>query len=187
MSSSDRVRPRRLHSGLLVAVAAAAALAGCTAGPLYGDRGIAGTNAALSPAPSVQALKGRIAISEAQTRTAQIVRNDLLFRLNRGTPVAQPLYRIQLVVSGGEQGISIEPGGVATSSIYTLNGRYRILRVSDNKLISQGHRVATVPFDRTSQLFQSERALLDARQQAGELLSGELELAIAAALNGAGA
>ena len=181
MSSSDRVRPRAVLACLAVVLAV---LPACTARPLYG--GAAANVSALAPDGRLAALRGRIAISENNTRTDQVVRNALLFRLNQGARVTQPLYEVRLAVSGAETGIAVEPGGVQTSSLYRLNGGYQLVRLSDGEVISAATRNSTVPFDRTSQQFQSQRALLNARQQAADDLAAKLEIPIVRALQEAG-
>ena len=180
MSSCEigrRIRPAAL--GLLAAVV----LGGCTAGPLYGSSGQS-TLAMTAPNPGLAQLAGRISVSDPNTRVDQIVRNPLIFRLNRGTPVANPLYEIRLTVIGGESGITVEPGGVAGSSIYRITAIYQLVRLSDGKTIGSGTRIATVPFDKTDQLYQQERALLNARKQAGDETAAQIELAIAKDLRG---
>ncbi|NDV88375.1 hypothetical protein GTW51_16865 [Aurantimonas aggregata] len=181
MSSSDRVRPRAVLAALAIALAV---LPACTARPLYGTD--SATVSALAPDGRLESLRGRIAITESNTRTAQVVRNALLFRLNQGARVAQPLYEVRLIVSGGETGLAIEAGGVLTSSLYRMNGTYRLVRLSDGQVIDTATRNSTVPFDRTNQLYQSQRALLDARQQAAEDLAAKLEIPIVRALQEAG-
>ncbi|MEX6506102.1 hypothetical protein [Jiella sp. M17.18] len=185
MSSSDRARSRTPRAAF-AAVVAAAILPGCTAGPMYGDHGLTNpATTALAPGQTVAGLKGRIAINQANTRSDQIVRNALLFRLNGGAKVAEPLYQLNLSADGSEQGIAIEEGGVATSAIYTMRATYQLVRLSDHRTIATGTRIATIPFDRTNQLYASERALLNARQQAGEQLAAQVELAVVTALKGA--
>lgn len=181
MSSSDRVRPRAVLACLAVA---AILLPGCTARPLYGTD--ASTVSALAPEGRLASLRGRIAISEANTRTDQVVRNALLSRLNQGARVTQPLYEVRLTVSGAETGLAIEAGGVLTSSLYRMNGSYQLVRLSDGQVIDTQARNSTVPFDRTSQQFQSQRALLDAREQAADDLAAKLEIPIVRALEAAG-
>ena len=87
-------------------------------------------------------------------------------------------------MSGAESGITIQPGGVASSSIYRLTAIYQLVRLSDQKVIGSGTHNAAVPFDKTDQLYQQERALLNARKEAGDEAAAQLELAIAKDLRG---
>ncbi|MEF2546883.1 hypothetical protein VQ045_06910 [Aurantimonas sp. E1-2-R+4] len=181
MSSSDPLRPRALVAvGLALAVLA---LPACTARPLYAS---ADNSGLLEPGGALAALRGRIAVSEANSRTDQIVRNALLSRLNQGTRVAQPLYEVRLTVTGGETGIAIESGGALSSALYRMTARYQLVRLSDNQVVDTASRTTTVPFDRTAQLYQTQRALINARQQAGEDVAAQLEIALVRALEKAG-
>ncbi|MDY8109080.1 hypothetical protein U0C82_07970 [Fulvimarina sp. 2208YS6-2-32] len=180
MWSSDRLKRAGLATGLVLGLAA---LSACTARPLYADP-------AASDEVSMErlaSLRGRIAVTEPITRTDQIVRNGLLTRLNAGARVENPLYEVRLEVAGQERGISIEEGGIASASVYVLRTRYSLVRLSDNAVIDSGSREIITPFDRTQQLFLSQRALMAARKQAGAEAAAQLEIAIATALQGAGA
>ncbi|WAP70628.1 hypothetical protein [Jiella pelagia] len=189
MSSSDRSGPlafrrgrspsRRLRAAAMLGLAAL--VAGCTAGPLYGTHGVGGTD--IGGAAARLPYAGRIAITEAETRTDQLVRNELLFRLNRGAPVTDPLYELRLSVSGKARGTIIESEGVSRSVIYIETAQYQLVRLSDRVVVASGERSVTVPYDQTVQLYASQRALKNARQEASKQLAARLELAIAASLS----
>ncbi|MBO0664263.1 hypothetical protein LQ948_16525 [Jiella sp. MQZ9-1] len=191
MSSSDRAlrpalsqrRPARtllLAAGALMA-GAALLLAGCRAGPLYGTYGVATVD--FGSTQSRLPYTGRIAITEADTRTDQLVRNELLFRLNRGTPVTNPLYEVKLAVTGKARGTIVQSEGVSRSVIYIETATYQVVRLADRVVVASGTRSVTVPYDQTIQLYQSQRALKNARKEASTELAGSLELAIATALS----
>ncbi|KQT85534.1 hypothetical protein [Aurantimonas sp. Leaf443] len=178
MSWSDRGRRR----SALFAAFALAGLAGCTSGPLYGSNGPMSAGAPGAPETSMNALRGRFAVADVNDRTTQIVRNALLFRLNGGTTASNPLYEVRLTAFGASGNTQIAPGGVPSASIYRLNASYSVVRLSDKVVIGRGQRSTATPYDRTSQLYAVSRAVLDARQQAGDEIAAEIELAIAADL-----
>jgi LPS-assembly lipoprotein len=148
MSSSDRVRPRL--AGLLALIL----LGGCTVSPLYGTSSrtdLAAGQAGLS----LGDLRGQIGVGVANTRTAQLFRNALLFRLNGGTTPTAPAYEIRYGVVGVENVVSIERGsGVPAASLY----------------------------DRSAQLFAASRALIDARELAARAVAEKVELAAVVAI-----
>ncbi len=191
MSSSDRSAPLPVTRGRsafrrsAAVVLGLAVMAGCTAGPLYGTNGVGGTD--IGSAAARLPYAGRIAVTEAETRTDQLVRNELLFRLNRGAPVTDPLYELRLSVSGKARGTIIESEGVSRSVIYIETAQYQLVRLSDRVVVASGQRAVTVPYDQTVQLYASQRALKNARQEASKELAAELELAIASALSQSGA
>ncbi|MEF2552151.1 hypothetical protein VQ042_12375 [Aurantimonas sp. A2-1-M11] len=181
MSLFDAGRPRALAA--LCFLAGGLALSGCIGRPLYAG-GL--TTDIVAPNGQLVSLRGRIAVSEAGTRTVQIIRNALLFRLNQGKRVSEPLYAVSLTGSGSEIGIAVEPGGQAATSLYHMTATFVLTRVSDGTVLATGTRTETVPFDRTGQLYQSQRAVIDAREQAAEAVAAQLELEIARALTKAG-
>jgi LPS-assembly lipoprotein len=166
-------------SGLrLATLGLALALSACTAGPLYGPTSV---DPVTGQGQSVlDQLAGRIDVQLATTRTAQIVRNSLLFRLNGAEGVSDPLYIVDLAVSGTEQGVSVQGGGsgVPTASIYSMRATYSVRRVSDGVVLGTGSRTTTAPFDRSDQLYAARRALLDARDNAGRDLADRVAAAV---------
>lgn len=180
-SAGGRRRAAALRAALPAAVLAAALLSGCTAGPLYGTHGVGGTDVGSAAARLPYA--GRIAITEADTRTDQLVRNELLFRLNRGAPVTDPLYELRLTVTGKARGTVVQSDGVSRSVIYIETARYQLVRLSDRMIVAAGERSVTVPYDQSVQLYASQRALKNAREEASRQLAAQLELAIASDLS----
>ncbi|MCQ0986988.1 hypothetical protein [Jiella marina] len=163
-----------------LALAAATVLAGCQAGPLYGTAGVY----TFSTEPQSYGYEGRIAIPEPNSRTEQLLRNELLFRLNRGTPVTQPIYELRLALDSQARGLIADTGDIPRSAIFVEKARFTLVRLSDNQVVLSGDRMATVPYDSTEQLYQNQRALLDARKQTSRLLASQIELAVNAALSG---
>lgn len=164
----------------LSGLALVAALSACTVAPLHGP-------AAVDPASGqplgLQSLAGRVAVVQADTRTDQIVRNRLLFRLNGGSSVREPLYELGLAVSASDQGVSIESGtGVPTASVYRIQATYTLYRMPDRAVLATGTRTVTAPYDRSDQLFAAQRALIDARENAGQTLADQIAVAVGPAL-----
>lgn len=165
----------------LLVLAAALALAGCTAGPLYGTTSVdpaTGTRSSV-----LTELRGRIALTPAQTRTAQVFRNAMLYKLNGATPVSAPLYELRYTVSATDQIAAVEAGtGTPSAALYRMTVDYELIRTADLKSLARGQRFATVPYDRTSQLFAASRAVVDARDQAGETVAERVLGAVAPVL-----
>ncbi|KQT52603.1 MULTISPECIES: hypothetical protein [unclassified Aureimonas] len=158
--------------------------AGCTVQPLYKSDGAAARDLKSPTLPGLAAAKGRIGISAADTRTAQIVRNRLIFALNGGLEPRSPLlYEVRQTVSGGETVVSIQSGsGVPAASLYRVTVAYQVVRLSDSAVIDKGSRFASTPFDRTNQLYAASRALLDARETAGKEAAERVALSVATAI-----
>jgi len=175
MSSSEARRPA-LHT--LPALALLALIAGCTAGPLYGTTHVDPASGARSS--GLTELRGRIGVSQAPTRTAQVFRNAILYRLNGATPVAAPIYELRFTTAALDQVASVESGtGIPTASLYRMTVDYQLVRLADGVVIARGQRFAMAPYDRSVQLYASERAVIDARDQAGAAVAERVLAAVA--------
>lgn len=174
MSFSDATR----RAAPLAALLAALALAGCTAGPLYGSNGIDPvTGAATNP---LAELRGRIAVAGAPTRTAQEFRNAMLFRFNGSQAVRDPVYELRYTVTASDQVSIVEnASGIPAANLYRMSVGYRLVRLSDGAEIANGTRFALAPYDRTTQVFAAQRALIDAREQAGNAVADRILGALA--------
>ncbi|MBB3950983.1 hypothetical protein [Aureimonas jatrophae] len=166
---------------LVAAVSALAALSACTSGPLYGTTDVdPGTGARSSV---LTELRGRIAVQGADTRTAQIFRNAMLFELNGAEPVRGALYELRYTVTSTDQVSSLETGtGVPTASLYRMTVGFDLVRLADNTSVAKGSRFAMIPYDRTNQVFAATRAVVDAQNQAGETVARRILFAIGPAL-----
>lgn len=156
-------------------------LAGCTSGPLYGTTSVDPATGARSSV--LTQLRGRIAVTPAQSRTAQVFRNAMLYKLNGATPVTAPVYELRYTISASDQVSSVETGtGVPSASLYRMTVDFQLVRLSDGVVVTKGQRFAMVPYDRSNQLFAAERAVIDARDQAGEGVAERILGAIAPAI-----
>lgn len=176
---------RRPSAALALVLASLLAVsAGCTVQPLYQGDGTGSYDLKSPTLPGLAEAKGRIGVSAASTRTAQVVRNRLIFALNGGIEPASPLlYEVKQSVTGGETVVSIQSGsGVPAASLYRVSVAYQVVRISDSEVIAKGSRFASTPFDRTDQLYAASRSLLDARDTAGQEVAERVALAVAAAI-----
>lgn len=178
MSSSDLSSRAVARLRLAAVTVAALALGSCTVQPLYGTSGPSAVTDKGLVQTDLAALRGQIGVAIANDRTSQIFRNALLFRLNGGRAPVSPAYEIRYAVTGLETVVSIQQGsGAPSASSYRMNATFQVVRLSDGTVIGTGLRFVTVPFDRSTQLYASSRALVDAREQAGAALAQRVELA----------
>ncbi|KAA0968238.1 hypothetical protein FPY71_18110 [Aureimonas fodinaquatilis] len=179
--------PARVRNGfslrkaaVVAALVAMGGLAACTSGPVYSNGGPQQAGAASPSQPALlTTMRGRVAVAEPNTRTDQIFRNALLFRLNGAEPVSSPLFEVRYFVSAMDTVTSIESGsGVPAASTYRMQADYTLIRLSDGQTIGAGTRFSTVPYDRNSQLYASQSAVEDARERAGKDLAERVGMAL---------
>lgn len=170
-----------------------ALLAGCTVQPLYqapvkiaapvaGD----GMDKTAASSMSMQSTLSTIAIKPVQTRSAQVVRNKMIFLFGqgKGEPKA-PAYSLALAISQVNDGIAALQSGdfdanQPTARSLTMTGAF-VLTEASGGVIARGTRTATANYDMPSQGFAERSALLDAEDRAANELGEMLHLAVAQA------
>lgn len=160
-------------------VAAACAVSACTVRPLY-------SNAPLSAGSQVGAAAelASIAIKPVNTRSAQQVRNNLIFSLSGGAgQPAAPAYSLDLGVTQRVQSAALVPvtskEDIPTAATVTLTAAYTLTDAKTGQKVSSGRRSISSSYDTPRQEFAAYRAQRDAEDRAARELAELLHLAIA--------
>ncbi|MEM5493624.1 hypothetical protein [Hoeflea sp. AS16] len=151
---------------VLAAVLGLGLLAGCQARPLYGS--MAGTTQS-------------IAVSEADSRVEQMVRNELV--LGFGGEQKNAAYRLDLDVTSSVTGLL--PGGVDnefSAARTTVTANYALKSESTGETVKSGSRFIDAQLDLPSQNFAQERAKLEAEDRAARQVAALVRADIAAIL-----
>lgn len=153
-------------------IGAALLLAGCQARPLYQDAN-GETRGALAA----------IAYSEASSRVGLETRNRLIFLASGGRETKTPEYSLDLVVSGGVEGVLLEEGAdTPNAGRAAIVGTYTLKRISDDTVLKTGRRTAVALFDYPRQEFAKLRSVRDAETRAArelaELIYADLTMAL---------
>ena len=179
MSSPDRRRPL-IRNGLRMAALCATVLAvtltsACTVRPLY-----ATSESSVGAGPGAQAGLGSIAIAQVNTRTAQEVRNHLIFMFNGGAgEPATPAYTMDLAVSVLDQAaavIQVDDEDRPTAGTLKITARYTLKDTATGKVVITGTRDISSSYDRPSQQFAALRARRDAENRAARELASLVRL-----------
>lgn len=168
---SSELKPSTvLRRSLLIG--AALLLAGCQARPLYQDAN-GETRGALAA----------IAYSEASSRVGLETRNRLIFLTSGGKEPAAPEYRVDLVVSGGVEGILLEEAAdTPNAGRAAIVGTYTLKRISDDTVLKTGRRTGVALFDYPRQEYAKLRAARDAETRAARELAESIYADLAMAL-----
>jgi LPS-assembly lipoprotein len=168
---SSELKPSTvLRRSLLIG--AALLLAGCQARPLYQDAN-GETRGALAA----------IYYSEATSRVGLETRNRLLFLTSGGKESQTPEYRVELVVSGGVEGILLdEAADTPNAGRAAIVGTYTLKRISDDTVVKTGRRTGVALFDYPRQEFAKLRAARDAETRAARELAEFIYADLAMAL-----
>ncbi|MFN3720292.1 MAG: hypothetical protein ACK4UW_15445 [Rhizobium rhizophilum] len=153
-------------------IGAALLLAGCQARPLYQDAN-----------GETRGAVAAIAYSEASSRVGLETRNRLIFLASGGQETKTPEYSLDLVVSGGVEGVLLEEGAdTPNAGRAAIVGTYTLKRISDDTVLKTGRRTAVALFDYPRQEFAKLRSVRDAETRAArelaELIYADLTMAL---------
>lgn len=153
----------------IMVVAAALALAGCGYRPLYGSaQGNGGVATALSS----------ISIPEAQDRTGQLVRNDLMSSIQSGK--GEDLYVLNLTTMLADNNIVANPQPAVTRQSIQITATYQLVEKSSGAVVTQGTTFARASYDVIRQPFADLRAQTDATERAALEVSADIRTRLAA-------
>lgn len=159
-------------------IAAALALSGCTATPLYGSGQIG---------QDVAGETARIHISPARDRVTQEMRNHLIFAFYRGGAApADPKYQMDFFVRASTRSSTTTfdaetaaREGVPTSTISTMTAVYTVINTKTGEQVSQGSASAMASTDQSEQQFANLRAVRNAEDRTARELAAQVSLSVA--------
>lgn len=169
MSLSDAsLRLARLAGGL----ALLALLAGCQVRPLYSTDG------------ETEGRLASVAISEADDRVEQHVRNGLVFLFSGGAGEPQAAaYHLDLNVTVRNIGVLLDiRTDVPRAGRVVVTADYNLSKTDSGETVTSGRRSATAPVDFPIQEFAKLRAVRDAENRAARELAEMIRADVAAAL-----
>jgi LPS-assembly lipoprotein len=152
----------------------AATLGGCFQ-PMYGQSTLFGAGANLR-----NELR-QVEVLEIKGRLGQEIRNDLIFELTggQGNPVGAPYQLAMTITAGSETPLVDVQSGRATSETVVLDVVYRVLDVSNDRIVLSEKALARVSIDRTAQRYAGVRALRDAQNRAAKLVAEQIRSRLA--------
>lgn len=158
----------------LAVFALAGVLGGCFQ-PMYGQSTLFGAGAKLRDEMR------QVEVLEIQGRLGQEIRNDLIFELTggQGNPVGAP-YKLALTITSGSQTPLVDvSSGRATSETVVLDVTYRVLDVTNDRVVLTEKALARVSLDRSQQRYAAIRAVRDAQNRAAKLVAEQIRSRLA--------
>lgn len=171
---------RGLRRGALICAAALAALtlAGCAEGE--GFRPMYAPNAA---GVGVQERLKTVDIGHIPSRVGQRIRNELVFQNTGGGNPEKPEFRLDITIREGLGSTLVKNSGEALSQIYTLDASFKLLRLSDKKVVLEGTSHGRAGFERFQQIYANVRAREDAENRAARTIADDIKTRLAATLS----
>lgn len=160
-------------------LAPALLLGGCVWQPLYGTNQYA--PGSVSGGYALQLVD----VAEIDSRVGQQIRNHLVFLLQGGKDNRDVPYLVKLrVTETTEQLAAIKNVRDFTAGTVTVTVSYDLFEKATMRRVASGRRVASAPYDRTSQNYANRRAERDAENRAAREAAEQLRMALAADLAG---
>lgn len=131
------------------------ALGACGFQPLYAKNQVGETGA--DPLAAVK-------IDMIENRVGQLTRNVLLENLTPKGELSSPLYELKVDMEESKYELGFTKENEATVADYVLTGKYRLIRISDTKILRSGSVRARTTYN----IVQSDYATLEAESSARE-------------------
>ena len=175
MSSADKTSghsSKRLSTlaALLCVAASGMLLAGCgeSAGfrPLYGSAALGGAGAS----EKFQAVD----FAPIPGRVGQRLRNELVYQSTGGGTPLPPEYRLDIAINESVSSTLVRIDGNANGQVYNLDSSFKLIRLSDKKVVLTGKSYARAGFERVQSIFANVRARENAENRAAKTVGEEL-------------
>jgi len=161
---------------LVVALAGVTALAGCGYRPLYGDIGAA-TGA--QPRTQLSAVK----IAGIADRRGQLLRNNLLDRMNPQGEPAQARYVLAVITTETSRITDSRPDGTATRSDLVVSARFTLRDATSDAIVFVERTEGVATYNLLTNRFASVASEDEARRRAMEYVADQITTQVALFLN----
>lgn len=180
-SSEPRARTsRRRRDAAALAVAALLStllLHGCAGGegfrPLYGPT---------ASGAGVQERMKAVDVATIPSRVGQRIRNELIFQNTGGGLPEKPEFRLDITIREGLTSTLVKNTGEALAQLYTLDASFKLVRLSDKKIVMEGTSHGRAGFERFPQIYSNVRAREDAENRAASTIADDIRTRLAAVL-----
>lgn len=161
-------------TALLVATGLTACSDGAGFRPLYGTAALGGADAGEK--------LSKVEIAPIPGRVGQQIRNEVIFQTTGGGHALPPDYRLEVAIRELITSTLVKVSGDASGSVYNLDADFRLVRISDKKVVMQGKSVSRAGFERFTSVFANVRARRDAENRAATTVARDLKTRLAAYL-----
>lgn len=179
MSSSKRrmrhtaLSRREVVSGLGAGIALSL-LTGCGFQPLYGRTASGARMTDALAAIEIRPIPGRV---------GQRIRNELIFDTTGGGYQQPHTYALEVAIRESLISQLVRKSGEARGKTYVLQANYKLLRIEDGSIATQGHATARAAFDRYENTFSNVRAERNAEDRAARIIAENVRTRLASFLS----
>jgi LPS-assembly lipoprotein len=186
--SAGHASRRSLVKALVLLWAAAPALAACSDGgfrPLYG----------VTPTGTrVQERMAEVEVAAIPGRVGQRIRNEVMFQNTGGGEPLPPTHRLEVAIKENVISTLVKPDGTSAGEMYTIEATFRIIKISNKKVVLQGSSHARAAYERSTNAavangatfnYANVRAREDAENRAARTIAEDLKTRVATYLSSA--
>jgi LPS-assembly lipoprotein len=172
---APRVSRRSLVRGWCLLVAAEA-LSGCDGGfrPLYGVS---------ASGVAVQERMAQVDVAPIPGRVGQRIRNEMIFQDTGGRDPLPPTHRLEVAIKETVISTLVRGDGQALGQTYTIEASFRMIKISDKRVVLQGTSHARAAFERFVSIYSNVRAREDAENRAAQTVADDLKTRVATYLS----
>jgi LPS-assembly lipoprotein len=190
MSSAEtvpvgRASRRILVQGLLLLWAVAPALSACSDGlrPLYGES---------ASGVGVPERMAEVEVAPIPGRVGQRIRNEVMFQDTGGGNPLPPSHRLEVSIKENVVSTLLRPDGTSAGEVYTIEASFRVIKISDKRVVLQGVSHARAAYERSTNAavsngstytYSNVRAREDAENRAARVVADDLKTRLAAYLS----
>ena len=177
------------HRGLalILLLAAAPGLAACEGGfqPLYGVSAWGGSR--------VQERMAQVDVAAIPGRVGQRIRNEQIFQNTGASEPPPPTHRLEVAIKETVISTLVRPDGSSAGETYLIEASFRIIKISDKKVVLQGNSHARAAFERyttntvpagSTFTYSNVRARENAENRAARVIADDLKTRVATYLSG---
>lgn len=168
----------RIWRGIVALVLAAPLTTACGDGgfrPLYGSQSLGGSG--------VSEKLAQVEIAPIPGRVGQRIRNELIFETTGGGMPLPPAYKLEIAIRETVSQTLVKPTGDVGGGVYNLDANFRLVRLTDKKIVLSGTSYGRAAFERFTSIFSNVRAREDAENRAAKTVGTELQTRLAAYLS----
>ena len=127
----------------------------------------------------------QLQVAPVPGRVGQRLRNELIFQSTGGGYAAEPIYRLEIVLTESISATLVQIDGNSSGSVYNLKAKFRLVRLDDRSVALEGDSYGRVAFQRFDSVFANVRARKDAENRAARNVADDMKSRLAAFLSNA--
>jgi LPS-assembly lipoprotein len=125
-------------------------------------------------------------------RVGQRIRNEVVFQDTGGGNPLPPSHRLEVTIKENVVSTLVKPDGTSAGEVYTIEASFRVIKISDKRVVLQGVSHARAGYERATNAavtngstytYSNVRAREDAENRAARVIADDLKTRLAAYLS----